>query len=97
MLAFLQALHPIASERGDGLRPELLRQQIDDVLDLNFSDSQPMLVGLVEEKVAKTVTAMHRVRKTGCALDDKSVSRGATCTTKSTTVAVSCSRCRGSG
>ncbi|TPL99699.1 hypothetical protein [Mesorhizobium sp. B2-3-10] len=97
MLAFLHALQPIAAERGDGLRPELLRQQIDDVLDLNLLDNQPVLVGPVEEKVAKAVTATHRVQSTGCALDNKSVIRGATCTTKSTTVAVACSRCRGSG
>lgn len=96
MLAFLQALHPIAAKRGDGLRPELLRRQIDDVLNLNLPDTQPVLVGLVEENVTKTMTAIQQVQNTRCALDHESVNRGATCTTKSTTVAIACRHCRNS-
>ncbi|BAV45378.1 Uncharacterized protein MLTONO_0475 [Mesorhizobium loti] len=95
MLAFLQALHPIAAKRGDGLRPEFLRRQIEDVLNLNLPDSQPVLVGLVEENVAKTMTAIQQIQNTRCALDHESVNRGGT--TKSTTVAIECRHCRNSG
>ena len=56
MLRFLQALHPIAAKRGDGLRPELLRRQIEDVLTLNLPDDQPVLIGLAAEEGPKTVT-----------------------------------------
>ncbi|WP_146770178.1 hypothetical protein [Mesorhizobium hawassense] len=73
MLAFLQALHPIAAKRGDGLRPELLRRQIDDVLNLNLPNSQPVLVGPVEEEGAKPMTAMHRARNERCVDDNPSI------------------------
>lgn len=88
MLAFLQALHPIAAKRGDGLRPEFLRRQIEDVLNLNSPGTQPVLVGVVEENVAKTMTPTQQIQNTRCALDQESVNRDATCTTKSTTVAI---------
>ncbi|MGX5850059.1 hypothetical protein ACWGTO_23560 [Mesorhizobium sp. PL10] len=58
MLAFLQALHPIAAKRGDGLRPEFLRRQIEDVLNLDLLDNQQPVAGLVEEEGVTTVTAL---------------------------------------
>ncbi|MGX5830160.1 hypothetical protein [Mesorhizobium sp. 43Arga] len=58
MLAFLQALHPIAAKRGDGLRPEFLRRQIEDVLNLDLLDNQQAVAGLVEEEGMTTVTAL---------------------------------------
>lgn len=75
MLALLQALHPIAAMRGDGLRPELLRKQIEDVLDLNLPDNQPALVGPVEGEGAKTRAAIYRVRNKPSAPADTSFSR----------------------
>ncbi|TPI78479.1 hypothetical protein [Mesorhizobium sp. B2-8-9] len=58
MMAFLQALHPIAAKRGDGLRHEFLRRQIEDVLNLNLPDNQPALAGLAEEEGITTMKAM---------------------------------------
>lgn len=34
MLPFLRMLHPAASKRGDGLRLEFLRREIEETLDL---------------------------------------------------------------
>ncbi|QKC85589.1 hypothetical protein [Mesorhizobium sp. NZP2077] len=58
MLALLRALHPITARRGDGLRPEFLQRQIEDVLNLNLPDDQPVPASLVEEEHTKTMTAM---------------------------------------
>jgi hypothetical protein len=58
MLELLRALHPIAAKRGDGLRPELLRRQIEDALNLNLPDDQPVPIGLVEEEGVKTMTVV---------------------------------------
>lgn len=58
MLALLRALHPITAKRGDGLRPEFLQRQIEDVLNLNLPDDQPAPARLVEEEDTKTMTAM---------------------------------------
>jgi len=58
MLELLRALHPIAAKRGDGLRPELLRWQIEDALNLNLPDDQPVPIGLVEEEGVKTMTVV---------------------------------------
>ena len=63
MLAFLQALHPIAAKRGDGLRPEFLRRQIEDVLNLNLPDNQLALARLAEAKGITTMTAVNSSSK----------------------------------
>ncbi|WP_095088286.1 hypothetical protein [Mesorhizobium sophorae] len=40
MLPLLQSLHLIAAKRGDGLRPEFLRMEAEEVLSLTFPPIQ---------------------------------------------------------